>query len=80
MGGLSTWASQWVQRQRPMWREHDANLALIWHRDDVVGRPVVVPDVIVLPDIVSLTAAVPASVASTGSVILTDSGEAARTG
>jgi hypothetical protein len=84
VGGLSTWASQWVQRQRPMWREHDANLASIWRRDDVIGRPVVVPDVIVLPDIVSLTASVsasaPASATSIGSVILADSGEAARAG
>ncbi len=82
MGGLSSWAAQWVQRQRPMWREHDANLASIWRRDDVIGRPVVVPDVIVLPDIVSLTASatasVPTALESTGSILLADSGDAAR--
>jgi hypothetical protein len=65
-----------------MWREHDANLASIWRRDDVIGRPVVVPDVIVLPDIVSLTASatasVPTALESTGSILLADSGDAAR--
>jgi hypothetical protein len=88
VGGLSTWATQWVQRQRPMWREHDANLASIWRRDDVIGRPVVVPDVIVLPDIVSLTAPVRSlvpgsagpSAAPTTSISLADSEDAARVG
>ena len=35
MGGLVWWARiQWLQGQRPMWREHDATLAALWRRDE----------------------------------------------
>ncbi|HEY0870024.1 MAG TPA: hypothetical protein VGD55_06480 [Acidothermaceae bacterium] len=35
MGGLVWWARiQWLQGQRPMWREHDATLAAVWRRDE----------------------------------------------
>ena len=44
MGGLVWWARiQWLQGQRPMWREHDATLAAVWRRDEsgtrVYSRP-----------------------------------------
>jgi hypothetical protein len=35
VGGLVRWARiQWLQGQRPMWREHDATLAAVWRRDE----------------------------------------------
>ena len=34
VGGLRWWAHvEWIQGQRPMWREHDAKLASVWRRD-----------------------------------------------
>lgn len=39
MGGLVWWARiQWLQGQRPMWREHDATLAALWRRDETGTR------------------------------------------
>ena len=35
MGGFTWWARvEWIQGQRPMWREHDAKLASVWRRDE----------------------------------------------
>lgn len=65
MGGLGWWAqTQWVQRQRRLWREHDAKLAAVW-RDDAAtdaddtetDTVIVLPDVIVLPEATSSVAA-----------------------
>jgi hypothetical protein len=39
---------EWLQRQRPMWREHDAKLAAAWRRDEASG--IELDNVIVLPD------------------------------
>lgn len=48
MGGLTWWArAQWLQNQRPMWREHDAKLASVWRRDESGEQEV--DTVIVLP-------------------------------
>ena len=46
---------EWLQRQRPMWREHDAKLASAWRRDETADVEIgemgsEVDDVIVLPD------------------------------
>ena len=62
MGGLGWWAqTQWVQRQRRLWREHDAKLAALWRDESAAGSAdadtdadtgtvIVLPDVIVLPE------------------------------
>lgn len=43
MSGLGSWVqNQWVDRQRRLWREHDAKLAAVW-RDDALT--VAQPDV-----------------------------------
>jgi hypothetical protein len=48
VAGLGWWAqAQWVDRQRKLWREHDAKLAAVW-RDDA---PPAGDNVIVLPDV-----------------------------
>jgi hypothetical protein len=39
---------EWLQRQRPMWREHDAKLASAWRRDELAD--IELDNVIVLPD------------------------------
>jgi hypothetical protein len=34
VGGFTWWARvEWIQGQRPMWREHDAKLASVWRRE-----------------------------------------------
>jgi hypothetical protein len=41
VGGLVWWARiDWLQSQRPMWREHDATLAAVWRpgRDSQDGH------------------------------------------
>jgi hypothetical protein len=64
VGGLSWWAHiDWIQRQRPMWREHDANLASVWHHDDAppeepdigatLRERIVLDEVIVLHEVIS---------------------------
>ncbi|MGH8891108.1 MAG: hypothetical protein ACRDV3_15275 [Acidothermaceae bacterium] len=65
MSGLGSWVqSQWVDRQRRLWREHDAKLAEVWREESLadsagvagqadVGVPTEAgsaADVIVLPD------------------------------
>jgi hypothetical protein len=53
VAGLSWWAqTQWVQRQRRLWREHDATLAAAWREEPDEGSDtvIVLPDVIVLPE------------------------------
>jgi hypothetical protein len=72
VGGLGWWAqTQWVQRQRRLWREHDAKLAAVWRDDPICGGTdgtggsdesetdtvIVLPDVIVLPEAGSSVAA-----------------------
>jgi hypothetical protein len=35
VGGFTWWARvEWIQGQRPMWREHDAKLASVWRREE----------------------------------------------
>jgi hypothetical protein len=64
VGGLSWWAHiEWIQRQRPMWREHDANLASVWHHDDAppeesdigatLRERIVLDEVIVLHEVIA---------------------------
>jgi hypothetical protein len=52
VGGFTWWARvEWIQGQRPMWREHDAKLASVWRRDE--SDPVATAStdtVIVLPE------------------------------
>ncbi len=49
MGGFTWWARvEWIQGQRPMWREHDAKLASVWRRDQREVAPT--DTVIVLPE------------------------------
>jgi hypothetical protein len=58
VGGFTWWARvEWIQGQRPMWREHDAKLASVWRRDesdiDIAASTVAVASVdtvIVLPE------------------------------
>ncbi len=51
MGGFTWWARvEWIQGQRPMWREHDAKLASVWRRDADQGSTVSADTVIVLPE------------------------------
>jgi hypothetical protein len=54
VGGFTWWARvEWIQRQRPMWREHDAKLASVWRREsDEAPLDTTVPTdtVIVLPE------------------------------
>jgi hypothetical protein len=54
VGGFTWWARvEWIQGQRPMWREHDAKLASVWRREPEVDSavPAVSTDtVIVLPE------------------------------
>ena len=58
MGGLGRWAhAEWVQRQRPMWREHDAKLASVWRRTD--SDPRSGENVIVLPEAVDMVVHTP---------------------
>lgn len=48
MAGLGWWAqTQWVDRQRKLWREHDAKLAAVWREEEPDGDD----NVIVLPDV-----------------------------
>jgi hypothetical protein len=48
VAGLGWWAhAQWVDRQRKLWREHDAKLAAVWRGD----APPAGDNVIVLPDV-----------------------------
>jgi len=38
VSGLGSWVqSQWVDRQRRLWREHDAKLAEVWHEDSLAS-------------------------------------------
>ncbi|MGH3026264.1 MAG: hypothetical protein ACRDLR_07455, partial [Gaiellaceae bacterium] len=53
--GLAWWVqTRWIDRQRRLWREHDATLAAVW-RDESDAEPpdnvIVLPDVVVLPDV-----------------------------
>jgi hypothetical protein len=49
VGGFTWWARvEWIQGQRPMWREHDAKLASVWRRDESDELPA--DTVIVLPE------------------------------
>ena len=51
MGGFTWWARvEWIQRQRPMWREHDAKLASVWRRESVAAPLNTADTVIVLPE------------------------------
>ena len=52
MGGFTWWARvEWIQGQRPMWREHDAKLASVWRRDESETASTDSTDtVIVLPE------------------------------
>ena len=51
MGGFTWWARvEWIQGQRPMWREHDAKLASVWRRDPEPDATVCADTVIVLPE------------------------------
>jgi hypothetical protein len=51
VGGFTWWARvEWIQGQRPMWREHDAKLASVWRRESEVGPAVSTDTVIVLPE------------------------------
>ena len=53
MAGLGWWVqTQWIDRQRRLWREHDAKLAAAWHEEseDDVDNVIVLPDVVVLPE------------------------------
>jgi hypothetical protein len=52
VGGFTWWARvEWIQGQRPMWREHDAKLASVWRRDESDPIATVSADtVIVLPE------------------------------
>jgi hypothetical protein len=50
VGGLAWWVqTQWIDKQRRLWREHDAKLAAAWTDDDLVDN-VVVDNVVVLPE------------------------------
>jgi hypothetical protein len=49
VGGFTWWARvEWIQGQRPMWREHDAKLASVWRREESDETPT--DTVIVLPE------------------------------
>ena len=51
MGGFTWWARvEWIQGQRPMWREHDAKLASVWRRDSDDAPAIPTDTVIVLPE------------------------------
>jgi hypothetical protein len=57
VGGFTWWARvEWIQGQRPMWREHDAKLASVWRREseeaprDSTASSVSTDTVIVLPE------------------------------
>ena len=51
MGGFTWWARvEWIQRQRPMWREHDAKLASVWRPDSETDADVSADTVIELPE------------------------------
>ena len=54
MGGFTWWARvEWIQGQRPMWREHDAKLASVWRRESEEApsdSTVSTDTVIVLPE------------------------------
>jgi hypothetical protein len=52
VGGFTWWARvEWIQGQRPMWREHDAKLASVWRREESETAPAVSTEtVIVLPE------------------------------
>jgi hypothetical protein len=53
VGGFTWWARvEWIQGQRPMWREHDAKLASVWRREepDSDSEVAATDTVIVLPE------------------------------
>jgi hypothetical protein len=51
VGGFTWWARvEWIQGQRPMWREHDAKLASVWRRESDTAPTVSSDTVIVLPE------------------------------
>jgi hypothetical protein len=52
VGGFTWWARvEWIQGQRPMWREHDAKLASVWRHDEPEQAATVSTDtVVVLPE------------------------------
>jgi hypothetical protein len=55
VGGFTWWARvEWIQGQRPMWREHDAKLASVWRREEsdmgTTASTVSTDTVIVLPE------------------------------
>jgi hypothetical protein len=51
VGGFTWWARvEWIQGQRPMWREHDAKLASVWRRDSDDAPVISTDTVIVLPE------------------------------
>jgi hypothetical protein len=51
VGGFTWWARvEWIQGQRPMWREHDAKLASVWRRESATDPAVSTDTVIVLPE------------------------------
>lgn len=48
MAGLGWWTqAHWIDRQRELWREHDAKLAAVWRENALDGDD----NVIVLPDV-----------------------------